>query len=136
MIDVDNVATDADLMVHTGGAAGLSDITPQEWFDVDGYTPTCRPARAQGLTDVLTALRRRTPPIRETELSDVTELRQAVVYRALEILYRQSVSHEGSPNQAKARDFCKLYTDEINALQPTTYAGTGSSGLGFRMWRG
>jgi hypothetical protein len=111
-IDVNTVATDADLEQEIGGPEQLANILPREWTDAEQ-------ARQRALALTLKALRRRTPPIVEGSLSDVTELEDAVVYGALEHLYRMAMA-SGSANYAELR---KLYhgkfEDEVSGLTPT-----------------
>jgi hypothetical protein len=136
-IDVDTVATDAHLADHVMGASNLQNIIPDEpdWQDDDGQK-TAKRARETALAIVLQALGRRRPPIFDSDLLDVTELRLAVCYRALADLYMGAAVHDDSPNLAKSKRFMSLFSDELNSLQPTVNAGVSASSISVRISRG
>jgi hypothetical protein len=143
--NVDTVATDADLQVWTGGKRKLQDLLPDEaeWFqtpasdyDYDGNPKVATIPRQRALDDVLVSLAKRRPPIRESDLLDVTQLRNAVVYGALAIVYGAAVQHEDSPNVERAKTFRKMFADEVAGLQPDVQAGATASSLTIRISRG
>jgi hypothetical protein len=75
IINVDSVATDQDLIDEMGGSEKLVS-TLRTQAARDGY-------RANAWSDVVGALATRSPPVRESDLVDPTELKMAVVYRVL-----------------------------------------------------
>jgi len=137
-INVDDVAVDRDLEKYTAGRSGLQDLLPEDstWYESGGGAKSALPARQTALENVLKSLKNRRPPIYEYQLLDVTELKQAVVFGALEILYRGAVQHEDSPNAKKAKDFGDKYRAEVTSLQPQTNLGVASSGIAARIFRG
>ena len=140
-LDVDSVATDEDLEQYTLGADRLQSLlaTTDWWVDLadEAKGKTAKPARQKALDLVLKALDRRRPRISPEQLLDVTQLKDAVCYGALEILYRGAVDHEGSPNVARASAFAKKFGDETSSLQPDLASNFSSpSGLSVRIHRG
>lgn len=130
MIDVESVCTDKDLEKHTLGASNLQAIIPGEWAGSAAI------ARGDGLERVLTALKRRRPPIYEDDLADPTELKNATAFAALQTLYLGAITHEDSPYKVRAKHFGDRYSQEINSLQPTVHAGSTAGSLTIRMSRG
>lgn len=126
-IDIDSVCTEAQLREHLGG----------QTFDSLGLLPTgwasTEPARQHALEKVLTALRARTPPIRDTDLGDVTELRNAVLYGAKMHLYELAMTsaQEGALFLEKWRMARSQFTDELRALSPTLTDGLRGPAMSF-----
>jgi hypothetical protein len=142
-IDVEDVATDADLETYTLGKSNLQKLLPDEWlqdpdaeYDADENPRLATIPRQTALDVTLGHLRKRRPPIEAEDLADVTELKTAVCYGALEILYRGSIQHEDSPNVARAKSFGKMFADELTSLQPSVHEGSTASSLSIRMSRG
>ena len=110
--DVDDVATDLDITDEIGevpfGRLARDSSDGQK-------------ARQRALDDVLDKLRNRVPPIRETDLSDISELRFVVVYGAVARLYRSSMTTgDGSDvNSAKFQFYNKQYERRSDELRPT-----------------
>ena len=138
MIDVETVATDADLCAYTLGRSSLNDLIPDDeaWLASDGVSKSAAVARRTALANVLAALLRRRPVISEADLIDPSELRQVVCYGALEILYRGAIQHEESPNVGRAKSFAALYASELQSMQPSVRAGATTSSLSVRLSRG
>lgn len=134
--DVDDVATDADLANWTGGPATLQGLLPEDWFEEGADRKTAKLARQVTLDRILVALKSRRPPILESDLVDPAELKMAVVFGALEMVYNGAVEHEDSPNQAKAKAFGRKFEAELGALQPSVLAGASASSLSVRISRG
>lgn len=113
-VDVDSVATDADLVEELGDETILNRILPKSSKD-------SRPFRKKALEATTKALSRRTPPIRDSDLSDVTELRDCVVYGALARIYASNMTSgsEDALFTAKAQEWSDAYDNELEALQPT-----------------
>ncbi len=112
--DVDLVATEADLEDEIGGTTALANIRPPDWTD-------CERARQRAFDRVIAALARRTPPIREGDLARMAELRDAVIYGALAILYSQAMTtgDEDALFTSKRDYYDKRFADEIAGLTPT-----------------
>ena len=144
-IDVEDVCTDADLEGYVLGKTNLQNLLPEDpaWltdpdadYDYDANPRVATIVRQQALDDVLEALAKRRPPIRETDLLDVTELKRPVAFGALHRLYTGQIQHEDSPNVAKAKHYCKAYEGAMAALQPSVLQGATASSLSVRMHRG
>ncbi len=130
-IDVDTVCTDADLDEFLGGQLSSGQhLMPKAWVSAE-------PARQYALDRVMAALARRTPPIREADLADKTELRVAVLFGAAEHLHMLSAS-SGSDAELfafKAKEFGKRFDAEVNGLTPTLVGGLRGSTYSFAISR-
>lgn len=135
-IDVDDVCTEADLESHTLGRSNLQDIIPNDWLDETLGRKSAAQARQQVLTEILGMLRMRRPPILETQLADLTELKLCVCFGTLAMLYMGAATNEDSPYMKKAKHFYDRYKTERDALQPTVLLGATTSSLSFTMMRG
>lgn len=111
-IDVDTVATDADVDIELGGQL-LAHVTllPQDWTDIKAF-------RQRALDIATDALKRRTPPIFESDISDVTELRRAVVYGSCEKLYELALTNaaDGEVFHAKWMHYKAMFRREVESL--------------------
>jgi hypothetical protein len=87
VLDVNTIATDADLANEIGGADKLDRAMKRE-ADRDAK-------RVRALEDVVEALQNRSPPVFEEDLLDPTELRRAVVARALHLICRSASAVPG-----------------------------------------
>lgn len=136
-LDVDLVATDAHLADHVMGKSNVDNLIPDEpeWLDENGVKSAKR-ARQTALNVILQSLARRRPPIFDTDLVDVTELRLAVCYRALADMHSGAADHDASPNLAKSKRFMSLFSEELNSLQPSVHAGATASSISVRLSRG
>jgi hypothetical protein len=135
-IDVETVATDADLEVYTLGRANLQSLLPDEWFDETLNRKSAANARQQALDDILATFKQRRPAITDSDLADVTELKPAVCYGALAILYQGAATHDESPHLARGKSYASRFTSEKLALQPSILLGSTASSLSARMSRG
>ncbi len=142
-IDVEDVATDTDLEGYTLGKANLQKLLPDEWlmdpdeaYDADTNFKLATIPRTNSLAEVLQAFRKRRPPIFETNLLDVTQLKQAVCFGALADLYTGAIQHEDSPNVERAKYYTKRFRDELASLQPDVQAGSTASSMSVRLSRG
>lgn len=124
MIDVDDVCTHEQLADEIGGTEELENVLPTS------FAGSSEKPRQKALDDVLKALSRRTPPIRESDLQYVTELRDAVTYGALERIYRAATTGPDSPFSALARHYERKFQAETLGLTPTL-ALDGARGSAF-----
>jgi hypothetical protein len=130
-IDVDDVCTESQLDEFLGGQLGGNQhLRPQAWTSAE-------PARQYALDRVVNALKRRTPPILEADLQDVTELRLAVKLGAAHHLYMLAASSGDSAElfAFKARDYGKEFDAEVNGLSPTLRGGARGSTYSFSIAR-
>lgn len=111
-LDVTDIATSEDLANEIGGNAALDNL---------GGIGVVQAALCAGLDDVVDDLRNRVPPVRESALADITELRLATMYGALERLYRQNstTGAEDDINSKKSRDYAKMRDHAVSRLRPT-----------------
>lgn len=135
-INIEAVATDADLEIYTLGKSNLQDLLPDEWLDETLGVKVATPARQRTLDTVLSTLARKRPPIRSADIVDVTELKAVVCYGTMEILYNGAIAHDDSPNIGRAKRFGAMFRDELAALQPTVAAGVTASSRSGRLSRG
>ena len=135
-IDVEDVCTDLDLEIYTVGRSNLQDIIPNEWLDETLGRKSAAQARQQVLSEVLSMLRMRRPPILESDLADLTELKLVVCFGTLAMLYMGAATNEESPYLKKAKHFSERYATERSSLQPTVLAGATASNISAWMSRG
>jgi hypothetical protein len=134
-LDVDDICTDATLEEYTLGRSNLTEIIPAEWLD-DDDNKTALIGRQNALRFILEGLARRRPPIRETDLLVPSELKVAVAYRTLSMLYGGAITYEEGPFSKQAARFDKLFSQEMTSLQPSVRAGATTSSLSVRLSRG
>ncbi len=110
--NVNSVATDKDLTNEIGEGA-FARLAPDT---ADGQD-----ARQRAFDDVLDQLANRVPAVRETDLSDLSELNVVVVYGAVSRLYRSSITTGDSSdvNSAQAKFYHKQYERRVDDLRPT-----------------
>ena len=113
---IDTVCTDADLITQFGGEEAFGNVLP------DGQ-PNAQPQRQVVFDRALTSLKNREPPVRETELVDVTELRQTVVYGAIAELCWAAMTETGDRWEKLAKRYDGLYQSELSALRPSVAVG-------------
>jgi hypothetical protein len=93
--------------------------------------------RTQALDDVLTALSRRTPPIREADLAVPAELKRAVKYGAEMWLLYHGLTN-ASPESAlffRYTQAKKRFDAEIEGLTPTLTGGFRGNSSGYAVSR-
>lgn len=130
--DVNLYCTHSDLADELGGARKLRLLQPP---DADQEDPTLL-VREQALRDVLKSLARRTPPILETQLSDFTELKDAVCYGALMRLYRAAITADGDVHSALYNAFKKRFSEELQGLRVSVNSSNSVDTAGTSVWRG
>lgn len=115
-LDVDTIATDADLANEVQSAAKITELTRETGG-------SAKAARQQALDDILVHLSRRTPPITETNLSIPAELKRCVVYGAIERLFRHHMNEPGDVHGVQQKIYARRYSDEVSAIMPTIAGG-------------
>lgn len=111
--DPDTYCTHEELADETGGARSLAKLIPPD-ADPDNHTEL---VRAQAVRDVFKALSRRTPPIIEAQISNATELKDAVCYGALMRLYRAAMTREDDKFAILYREYKGKFGAEIQGLR-------------------
>lgn len=112
-IDVETVCTDAQIDTHLGGKLTASvNLLPTAW---EG---TALPARAEALRRTLLSLSRRTPPIRESDISDPTELHDAVLFGSISHMFDAQITSgaESEVLYLQARNYEKRFERELASL--------------------
>lgn len=125
-LSVDNICTDDDLLSRAG-AARLKQAKP----DIAERNS----ARATALREVLLALQGRSPPIRESDLVDPTEMRDVVTYRALQILFENSMAKQDGLHDHLASIYAREYASASKRSYTVSGNLRGPSGGSFRMER-
>jgi len=117
MINVDSVASTGDLVSEIGSQAALDNLMKDPTESPSAATK----ARQLALTEVLNHLKNRTPPVLESDLSNVTELAPVVVYGALARLYRNNITVGDNEDVSanKHRIYQRLFESSLSALRPT-----------------
>lgn len=113
-INVENVATEAELADEIGGMTELLPLLPKD-------APVSLTFRQKALEETIKVLSRRTPPIRDADISIPKELRDCVVYGALARIYENNMT-QGNPDSLwtkKAQTWRDRYISELSSLQPT-----------------
>jgi hypothetical protein len=122
-LDVNMIATDADLANEVGDLARLTRAMPR---------PDKRDsARAAALSDVLAALRTRTPSIFAESLIDPNELKKAVVYRALSKIFLAGVAIDGDTHAYLSARYEREYQGAIRGSFTVAPGVAGPSGWSF-----
>lgn len=129
-LDVDTIATDQDLADEFGGMVRLlstkSDLALRTKY------------RAEALSDVIDALKMRSPAIVETSLLVPAELKKAVVYRALAKICFTSIAQEGDRHHVLAKNYQNEYLGALRgsfSVAPVGLPGSGSGGGSFSIGR-
>ena len=127
-LNVDTIATDADLIAEVASQARLDramkDVTQRD------------KVRKAALQDVVDALMTRSPPLREAELSDATELKRAVVYRSLSKIFLSAIAVENDVHATLQRNYEREYQAAVRArFSVTPTQADSGSGYSFRMER-
>lgn len=117
-ISIESVATDQDLADAVGGFPVLFNLLPREWNE-SGLT-----IRQKKLDEVLRYLLRRSPPIYEGYLSDVTELKDAVIWGSLAELHLMAVTGgPDDPHRFQSKEYTAKYKAELDSMAPTLSTG-------------
>lgn len=125
LIDVDTVATDADLVRR---CARVTTAMPLE-TDRDSI-------RQLAMDDVEQYLRQRRPSISPGDLANHAELRDAVVYRTLYMVFQTCVSQEGDVHWVLMREYEKQFRGEIDRTYSVGSLGEQSMPQTLRVYRG
>jgi hypothetical protein len=132
-MNVETVLTHDQLANAPGlGPAALANILAKSF---GGSSAT---VREEALRLTLKTLSRRSPPIWEESISDPTELRDAVMYGALEIIYGAAMTTAGVDSifAMKRKTYDDRFKAELQGLQPTVSDGVRApAGLGIVMER-
>jgi hypothetical protein len=130
VLDVNTIATDADLASEFGGITKLnatkSDIGLRDKF------------RAEALSDALNALRMRSPAIYDYQLTTPSELKMAVVYRALSKICFTSIAQEGDRHHVLAKNYQNEYFGALRgdfSVAPVGSTNASSGGGSFAIGR-
>jgi hypothetical protein len=125
-LDIEQICTDADLLARAG---------EQRVKRAKPELTERTAARNEALLEVLASLTGRSPPVRETDLADITELRVPVMLRALQIIMQNAMTGTDALHAELARQ----YGDEYRAVSKRAYTLRNSlrspSGGSFRMER-
>ena len=113
-IDIDTVCTHAQLVAEL---LGDDHILTQ----VLGDSQDSEAVRQRALEETIKRLSRRTPPVLDSELNDVTELRDCVRYGALWKIYFTAMTEgdESALWTRKASSWKEMFLDEVAAVQPS-----------------
>lgn len=129
-MDVETVCTEAQFADYLRGqlTSGTKLASPNT--DSSG-------ARQQALDDILAALARRTPPIRESDLATPSELKRAVQFGAEMWLLYAGLTTAGPESMLafKYSEARKRFTQEIDGLTPTLVGGLRGSTYSFGVSR-
>jgi hypothetical protein len=133
IIDVDSVASNADLATELGSQSALDNLLT----DPAAIPSPATQARELALADVIDHLRNRTPPVLAGDLSDVTELGPAVICGALARLYRNNmVTGDGDDISAnKHKLYQRMFESRLSALRPTLQASLKSASASIQFSR-
>lgn len=128
--DVDTVCTDAHLAAELGGADPLANLVSS--------VSDRKALRTRVLDDVLFALENRVPPICESDLTDITQLRRAVTYGSLAALFRQNITIGNRDDVASNMEqrYRAMYESHMNALRPTVNGGVKAGPSSIALFRG
>lgn len=128
-MDVETVCTEAQLADYLSQLSAGQKLLPSS-------TDSSK-VRQQALDDVLAALARRTPPIREYDLATPSELKRAVQFGAeMWLLYGGLTT--ASPESMLAFKYSearKRFSAEIDGLTPTLVGGLRGNAFSFGISR-
>lgn len=115
-ISIANVATEADIADtgFGGSTTRMYDLLPEGVSDLTTH-------RTKALEATMKHLKRRIPPIRDADIADPTDLRDAVCYHALAQLYEDAMSTAGLDDafRKKAEWWRDRWSSEVGAMNPT-----------------
>lgn len=128
-MDADDITTDEDLGDEADGTVAVKNVLPKEWAG------SAKKARQAALDDVLRMLGRRVPPILEGDLAKPEELKTAVVYGALERIFRGAISEAGDIFDVLCKKYEKKYGAELLGLAPTVSGDSRANPYSIAMHR-
>lgn len=129
--DVDAVCTHDQLVAEVHSPEALRQLLPPS-ANGDSHA-----IRALAYSDVVRALARRMPPIREDDLDDPTELQNAVVLGTLKRLHFAAITTaaEGDVHWAKYKQYQDEFESEINGISPSVSGGSEGGAFSFSLER-
>lgn len=120
--DVDDVCPEATLLAALGNDADLlASLVPTR---LNGDTTTIRQTV---LDDVLRALRRRRPSIISSDITDPTELGQAVAYGTISSFYQSAMTGKDDIHHVQFRIWSDRYAAEIDGMNLTLDGGVDAA---------
>lgn len=122
-IAIDSVCTHAQLCDEVGGTQVLEPLLSQQFEEQATASDRTKPIREAALAEVMDALRSRTPPVYEADISDVTQLTRAVIWNSLARIYAMAMAVDGDAFSLRWNDYKKSYRTEITNLKPTVRGG-------------
>ena len=125
-LNVDDVCSDGDLALRVSYKR-LNQAQPDIAFRDS--------ARAIGLNEVLVALEGRSPPVRESDLTNPIELRDAVRARALQIVFESAMAKDEGIHSRLAETFRAEYESFSKRSYSVSGGQRGPSGGSFRLER-
>ncbi len=111
---VGSIVTDSDLSEEVGDGE-FARIAPKT---NDGLS-----ARQLTLNDLLSRIKNRAPPVHETDLIELEELRIPCVYGAIARLYRKSMTTGDDVFSVKFKHYMGEYNRRVADLRPTVTGG-------------
>lgn len=102
-----------------------AELGSQEVVDsLETVTSNASSAMQWALDEALWHLRNRVPPIADSDLADVTELKMIVVYGAIARLYRQNITTGMGDDVSSAKHdiYNKMFSQRLSSLRPTLAA--------------
>lgn len=122
-LSVDLICTDADLAAQVGGVSELNRINKDVTVR-DGL-------RRVALSDALSALASRVPPVFEMDLSAPSELKLAIAYRTLSKLYGTAITAEGDRSHTLAKNYAREYDGAIKGRFSVGYVASAGGTFPF-----
>lgn len=113
-LDVTTIVTHADIVEEMGSERELRNIITPDPSDRDDPT---RPFRVLAYRDILKVLERRSPPITESMLTNLDDLKDAIRYGTIARLYRQAVTAEGDAFYVQWKHWQGQFNAEVNGLR-------------------
>lgn len=127
VLNVNDIATDADLAIEFGGVDSLN--SAQKLVSIrDAY-------RASALQDCIDQLSTRKPPVLPQDLTYPSELKMAVVYRALQKICARAMTQAGDRHDMLARKYQADFTGAISRRFSVAPGGSTSSARSFNWGR-
>ena len=124
-IDVSTIVTHADIVRELGSERELRNVlTP----DPSDPTDPTKPLRIEAYRDVLKALERRTPPITESMLTSLDDLKDAIRYGTLARLYRLAITADGDAFSVQWKHWQREFNAEVNGLRVKVTDGDVDAG--------
>lgn len=118
--DVDTIVTHDEFDEFLGRQLSQgSNLLPKGW------NGSSKPARAWAYKEVLKALERRTPPVREADIITKSELKEAILYGAAHHVYALAITQGGETPvfAVQMKHYGTKFGAEVTALRPTVTDG-------------